>query len=543
MEKRLRISRNTRISLILSWALALSGVSIPAYSQNSSVEKAPKLVVGITVEGMSEEYIDLLRELFGDNGFNYILANAVTLTDVDYGSLLDGPSYNSIIHTGASPAVNGIPSEYIYNPTTHRAVPTLNSEAPSAADENYSPSRILASTLADEVKIHGDGLGQVHSIAASPAMAITAGGHTPNSTYWINDISGKWTTSTYYHDRPTFIQYRNRMTPVSAKLDTLTWSPTLNISNYPALSSIKKEFPFKVRFLYGDSDRYTRYKSSPVVNDEITDLAIEYIDKLDLGKHEEPDMLNIGYTLQPFPYSNDQNERAQTLDGYLRFDKNLDRLFSAIDRGPGLDRTLFFIVGTPLSSRSRKEDERWRIPTGEFSTKKAISLLNLYLINKYGNGDWITGYNNGYFYLNPNAASTHGADLADVRTDAVSFLRRMSGIAYAYSIDDIIDGKVNEDIIKPRNVRIDAVGDIFISVLPGWEVTEENPVIPAGNQIYRLGSATAPAYILYPKLEKNTVSSVVDARAIAPTIASIMRIRPPNGATLSPIRLKRKENK
>lgn len=541
MGKMIKLSSCLRYTLVFGWATVLVSVSHTAASQTSSAPQTPRLVIGITVEGMTEEYIDLLKEYFGDKGFNYILKNGVTFTDIEFGNLMDGAAYNAIIHTGAAPAINGIASENTYNPTARRVVPVLNSSAPSDADENYSPIRILASTLSDEIKIHSDGLGQIHSIAPSASMAITAGGHTPNSTYWINDVSGKWTTSTYYQDRPTFLQYRNRINPVSAKLDTLTWIPTLSISEYPTLSSIKKEFPFMVRFQYGEPDRYIKYKASPIVNDEITEVAIDYIGKFELGKHQEPDMLNIAYTLQPFPYSSSTDEKGELLDGYLRFDRNLSSLFSAVENGPGMENTLFFIVGTPVSYRSRRDDDKWGLPTGEFSPKKAISLLNLYLINKYGNGDWISGYSDGYFYLNETTAFTHGADPAQIRADAAAFLRRMSGVAYSYSIDDIVDGKVNDDIIKSRNIRLDCVGDVFVSVLPGWEINDTENKNSTSRPVQRFGNSTAPAFLLFPYLEKDTITSVVDARAIAPTVASILRIRPPNGASASPVRLKRLE--
>ena len=39
-------------------------------------------------------------------------------------------------------------------------------------------------------------------------------------------------------------------------------------------------------------------------------------------------------------------------------------------------------------------DPRFNIPTGEFSSKKAVSLLNMYLMALYGNGSWVNGYFN-----------------------------------------------------------------------------------------------------------------------------------------------------
>lgn len=76
-------------------------------------------------------------------------------------------------------------------------------------------------------------------------------------------------------------------------------------------------------------------------------------------------MLNLGYTLRPFLYARDADTRAEAMDSYLRLDRDLARLFSVIDeKGPGMDRTLVFVSGTPLTNRSRRDDEKWESPSG-----------------------------------------------------------------------------------------------------------------------------------------------------------------------------------
>lgn len=528
------------IKRILTLCVAMTS-AISAYCDNSMPNNnvRPKLVVGITIEGLSNDYIDLLKDCLSDSGFNFVIDKALTISNIDYGTPLDATACNAIIHTGAAPMINGIPSSGYFQPLTKRVVPVLNSESPSAADESYSPKRLLSSTLSDELKIESAGIGRIYSIAPDASMAIIAGGHAANSVYWINDVSGKWTTSTYYSERPVFLQYRNRMRPISSRLDTLTWTPSVQPSLYPGIPSIRKSYPFSVRFPYGYTNRYPRYKSSPVVNDEVTEVATEFIKNMGLGNNEDTDMLCVTYTLQPFPYGNSNDEKMQIMDGYIRLDKNLMTLLTAINEGPGLANTLLFIAGTPLNSTARKDDEKWRLPGGEFSVKKATSLLNLYLINKFGNGDWIIGYHNGFFYLNPSTISDHNVDAGIVRKEGADFLKRMAGVSYAYSIDEIADRKVLDNAAAhSRNIRYDAVGDINITISPGWRIKNEDNDNEELSLSQRFVQPLAPAFILYPSIEKNKIEEPVDARSIAPTIASVLKIRPPNGASLPPLQLK-----
>lgn len=528
-----KLTRNLLPGMALT---AMSMTSFCSYSQTTG--QRPGLVIGITVEGLQWDYLNLLRDKFGDDGLGYILENATTLTDVDFGTCVDGPTANAIIYTGAAPVVNGIGSETIYNTATHRIVPTLNCDSPSAAEENFSPTRLLASTLTDEIKIEGAPDAQAHSVAANPSMAITAAGHAANSAFWINDASGRWTTSTFYQDRPAFLQYRNRMQPLEIRLDTMTWQPMASTMALPYVPAILKEYPFRVHFPYNDNTRLTKYKHSPKSNEEVTSVATEYLTNFDLGKNSATDFLAVAYTVQPYPYGKGGDERLQTIDSYLRLDRELDKFFKTVEENSGLENTLIFIAGTPVTPGSRNDDEKWRIPSGEFSVRKATSLLNLFLINKFGNGDWISGYHNGYFYLNPSTISEHKAEEKDVRREAAGFLRKMAGISYAYTIDDVIDRRVHDNAeAMSRNTNSDTSGDIFIITQPGWKVVDQHAGVPVTELAQRGATTTAPFFLISPGVTKSVINTPVDARSIAPTVASILRIRAPNGASQPPLRL------
>jgi len=51
----------------------------------------------------------------------------------------------------------------------------------------------------------------------------------------------------------------------------------------------------------------------------------------------------------------------------------------------------------------------------------------------------------------------------------------------------------------------------------------------------RWQATTSPVYILSPGLDASEIIERIDARAIAPTLARILRIRSPNAASAAPI--------
>lgn len=524
-------------------ALVASLVTIGVSAQVPA--KRPSLVVGIMVEGLNDDYLELLRNYFGDDGFKLLLDRSVKLDNVEYGHGIDPTAATAMVMTGTTPSVNGIVGATVYNSESRKATPILLDKdyVGNFTTETYSPRGLLVSTLADEIRINDAGVGHVYSIAPDPQAAVILAGHAANSGVWINDIDGKWSTTTFYKDLPPVLSRRNYSMPLSSRLDTLAWKPSMVPEKYPDLPEHKKLYPFSHRFARNDRDRYREFKRSASVNTEVTDVATDFIMTTKMGTRGVTDMLNIAYTLTPYLYTRDADNRIETQDAYIKLDRQLARLFKAIKDGPGLDNTLVFMAGIPSPSSFTRDDPKWNIPYGEFSPRKAISLLNMYLIAIHGNGDWVTGYHAGHFYLNQKLIKDRGLDLQTLRTEAAEFIGRMSGISRIYTIDDILAGRIDDaDVTLRRNTSLGVAGDIIIRVAPGWEVVEDDSIDPNDKeyvgQVSRLATPTSTAYIMAPGVPATTISTPVDACIIAPTVARILRIRSPNAAALTPLRLR-----
>ena len=527
-------SRNRLAALILGASAAMPGLA-------QELPPRPQLVVGIVVEGLSDDYLHLLRNHFGQNGFRRLADKGVTIRDLDFGTPLDGAASTAMLYTGASPAVNGIGASTVYNRDDRRPRPALNDEATigNFTTETLSPAPIGASTLSDELRIASGGLGYAYSIAADPSEAIIMAGHAGNSAFWINDHTGKWATTTFYRDLPQKPQEVNHRTPLENRLDTLQWVPLMAIDRYPDLPSYKKAYPFRHTFLRGDKNRFKAYKASAAANADIASMAVDYLRTMPLGKRDVTDMLSLSFSLDPYPYSRDADSRPELMDSYLRLDRDLGRIFDAIDAaGPGMDKTLVFVTGTPLTRRQRRDDEKWAIPYGEFSSRKAVSLLNMYLMAIHGNGEWVSGYHNSQLFLNHKLIKERGKELADIRLEAARFLERMSGVSHAWTLDEILSRQASEDPeALRRNTVAATAGDVLIAIAPGWQEVDDDSDTEAPVTVSRAVASTATAFILAPQVAPRKIEIPVDARVIAPTVCRLLRIRSPNGASLPPLRL------
>ncbi len=518
--------------IILSLIASMVTMSLSAQVNT----KRPSLVVGIMIEGLDQMYIDQLRSYFGEKGFNRLLKDGVILQNVDYGTPLDNVAATAMLYTGAAPSVNGIPSQYVFNYNKGLSHPILfdSDKIGNYTNETYSPKALSVSTLSDELKIDGDGLNQIHSIAPDAQQSIIMSGHAANSAFWINDASGKWASTTYYKDVPSPISTRNYKYPLSARLDTISWTPSMDIGLYPDVPEHRRTYPFRYTFPNNDVDRYRKFKESACVNNEITSIAIDYIKSHSLGSHKGlTDMINIAYNLTPYEYSRDAYNRVETMDAYIKLDRSLTQLFDFIDSSVGIDNTLVFVAGTPSRLAVSRDDERWNIPHGVFSYTRATSFSNLYLSGIYNRQEWVKGIYNNQIYLNHKAINDSKLNITTIRKELAEFLSQMEGIANVYTIDDILLGKAGEqpEIIR-RNTNFKYSGDIIFTIIPGWEIEKDDKT---NNIVVRNACASAPIYILTPSVEAQTITYPVDARAIAPTVARLLRIRSPNAAASTPL--------
>lgn len=478
----------------------------------------PKLVVGIMVDQLRTDYIDYLRDLFGERGLKLLADSGLNLRNVDFGVAgLNGGVATAEVMSGAYPRTNGVTSVL-------------------TATGQLSPDQLTVTTIADELAIDGGGMANVYAIAPDRATAVALGGHAANSVIWLDPNSGQWTTDSYYGPLPQTAALRNGRQAVAARIDTMVWKPVLPIDRYPGVAPKKKFYPFRYTFPTSDRDVYRRFARTPLMNREVTDLAIDFINGLKLGNRgsDATDMIGIGLTAAPYKEASDGNYRLELADSYIRLDGQIERLLNAIDSTVGLDHTVVFLSSTGYCDEAVPEDPQFRIPGGELSLKRMKSLLNSYLTAKYGNGDFVEKIEDNVLTLNYKTIDEKHLDLNEVLTASRSFLNRMSGVDRVFTFDEILSGNTPEARALQLSTDPHTAPDLTIDYQSGWTVIDDLKY-PVTEKVVRSSAVATPAFILAPALEAETINTPVDATALAATVSGILRIRSPN-ASRQPIR-------
>lgn len=490
----------------------------------------PRLVVGIVVDQLRTDYIEYLQSLFGEGGFRRLMHEGAYLRNVDFPTASpDAVSATAMLYTGAMPSQTGISQSGVYDRSRSRMQPVL------AHGNSYTPQPLLLSTVTDELVIDGIGLGSVYSLSADPQQAVVMAGHAGKGAYWISDHDARWTGAPYYNDTYSPLGRAGYRMP-SQKLDTMQWKPVLNLDRYPGIPAQKRHYPFRYTFPHSDREAITRFLASPMANREITRAAIDCLQQMHMGSNPQTiDMLNIGYSAAPYKYVKDGDYRLELQDTYLRLDADLAQLFEAIDRTVGLDKTLVFLSSTGYYDDATVDAEKYRIPTGRFSVKRAVSLLNSYLSATYGNDTYISGYAASQFYLNDKAITTRGLDSDRIAADARDFLARMAGVSRAFTMDDIVSGGADTQRLR-NSLDPKHCGDLYVNYTPGWTVVDDTAYPVVEHQV-RTAVATAPFFLMGADVPPQVIGTPVDATVIAPTVTQTLRIRAPNGASARPLLL------
>ena len=523
--------------LLKSFLVGLAGIQ----GVTLMAESRPKLVVGIMVDQLRTDYIENLRGMLSQGGFRRLMDNGVYFKDIDYmvpGG--DAASASAVLQTGAYPRQNGVAGEKVFDPQSKSLKSVFHDDTyiGNFTNETYSPSSLRVTTFTDEIAVANKGKSKIHSISPNAAQAIVLAGHAGTSAFWINDETGRWSSSTYYSRPPVYLQNQNYNSPLISRLDTMRWMPLRKGEPYPDISSQESNSGFRHSFSRSDKDVFSLYKSSPYVNSDITQAAIEYVTGLSLGKEgEKTDVLNLGYNLNVYPAFSNDDYKFELQDAYLRLDKDLERLFNTLDREVGKDNVLIYLFSTGYFTEPKTDTETYKLPGGIFSVKRAVSLLNAFLVAKYGNGAFVDQYANGHIYLSKNLLEEKNLDPVKVAEESRDFLVKMSGVADAYTLADISSLAVSHLEAQRRAIDPKTAGDIILDFNPGWTVVDDSRY-PSVNQDNKTTSYPGPGFIMGQGLSPQVIDETVEAVEIAPTLSRIMRIRSPNSAASKPLTLK-----
>jgi len=323
-------------------------------------ENTPKLVIGIVVDQMRYDYLTRFESKFGEGGFMRMINDGFNCKNhhFNYVPTYTGPGHASVF-TGTSPMNHGIISNYWYDKYTDKSVYCASDDSVTAVGvetekEKMSPRRMKTTTVADQLKLHTQNRSKVIGISLKDRGAILPAGHSANAAYWFRGKEdGKFITSTYYNNElPKWVNNFNANTSSYLK----TWNTVLPVNEYsesgsdnnsfeePFKGKALATFPYDLKELAKENGGYDILKATPFGNEMTTDFAIAAIKNEAMGVDNITDFLTVSYSSTDYVGHQFGVNSVEVEDTYIRLDKDLEKLFSYLDKEVGEGKYTVFLT-------------------------------------------------------------------------------------------------------------------------------------------------------------------------------------------------------
>ncbi len=509
-------------------AVALSALETRAAS-------VPKLVVNITIDQLRSDYMEAFMPLYGDKGFRRILQEGRVYTQAEYPvEKLDRSVAIASVVTGTIPYNHGIISECWLDRSTLRPVCCVDDNDYRGVEtrEMSSPKYLSVSTVSDELKVASEGKALVYSIAPFRDAAILNAGHAADGAVWLDDEDGVWCSTAYYGGLPSWALVRNQYHAIGKNLKKTVWEPSSDlVGNFSYFLSKGMKTPFQYKF-NGDNN-VVSFKTSGLINTEVCQLAENCLRSSMMGSDDIPDYLALTLYAGNFNHMPASEGPTELQDIYVRLDGAIAMLLEAVESKVGLNNTLFVLTSTGYSDQENFDLASYRIPTGNFDIQRATSLLNMYLMAIYGQGQYVEACYGTDIYLNHKLIEEKQLNLVEVQNRSQEFLIQMSGVKEVYTSHRLLLGSWTPQISRIRNsYNTKSSGDIYVQVSPGWRLINE---VTKENRLIRETYVPFPILFFGAGVLPERINTPVSVDRIAPTLAQTMRIRAPNACSSAPL--------
>lgn len=530
----------------------LAGTAIIAAAQ-VNLNKQPKLVVGIMVDQMRYDYLFRYKSHYGKGGFNRLLGEGFSCenTQYDYVPTFTAPGH-ACVYTGATPAVNGIIANEWYDPEQkkHRYVttdPRYKTVGASGKVGQHSPTVMLSSTVTDELRLATNFKSKVVGVCLKDRGSILPAGHIPDASYWFDDATGNWITSSYYPDSlglPGWVntfnarklpeQYCNqvwdKLPGVNYEESFENWSGIYDQARYAV--SLSGGFPHNLAALRKKMGlgvlRYTPYGNTLTL-----DFALEAIQKMNLGADEITDFLCLSFSATDYAGHQFGVHAMETEDIYLRLDNDLSNLLTFLDQKFGKDNVLVFLTADHGGAETPAHLRKIGIPAGVFPESQIDSLLQIELNSVFDiKADIIEEISNQQIWFN-----TARLDSLELPVDAVSvvaaeWLKKQKGIYDVYTRNELQLLPYDHPFapMLRRGIHPRRSGHVIFQLDPAWHPDD---------QLFGKGGTTHGSSYAYDRhvpliwygngIKPGFTHRQVSVCDIAPTVSAMLRIMEPNG--------------
>lgn len=526
----------------------------------SANDYEPRIVVGITVDQMRADFLHRYYDHFSEGGFKRLMEFGYMCNDhhFSYAPTYTGPGHASI-YTGTTPAYHGIVANdwykrdegklvYCASDTSVYGISDMqHSDYDFGKSGAMSPRRLISSTISDEMKIGQGGECKTIGISLKDRGAILPAGHSADGAYWFygKDL-GQFITSSYYMEHiPAWVMEFNNSGRV-AELMAEGWNKLLpheayygcTHDNNPWEGSYKGEisptFPYDLEGLMDKNGGYDVIKSVPAGNTIIVDMALAAIDGESLGEDEICDLLALSFSATDYVGHRCGPHAQETMDMYVRLDRELKRLFDALDDKIGRGKWTVMITADHGAAMVPSHGEYLGLPTSYWAPGDMQDRIEEALDVRFGEAKWIENVSNNSIFISKKALGKTEVSKEEIQRYVAELALEENGLMQAIAECDLA-AKAAVDMFAARiyNGHQPGVsGDVKLILKPGWLTYGRTGTSHGSPYTY---DSHVPCIFYGAGVQRGSTWERTNIKDIAPTLCGILGIPYPNATTGKPI--------
>lgn len=525
------------------------------YSQEKKtlqVNTKPKLIVGIVVDQMRNDYIYRYWNRYGNGGFKRLVNDGYYFKNAHYNYIptYTGPGHCSI-YTGATPRVHGIIANEFFNRKSgvdvycceDTSVRTIGSPSKNGL---MSPRRQLSSTIGDELIMSSNHRSKVFAVALKDRSSILPAGHAADAAFWFDDSTGNFISSSWYvKTLPKWLVDFNSKNTAKTYLEK-GWSTLYPIESYSnsiaddnsyEASPNKKEkavFPYDYKSQI-EKNKYSIIKATPYGNTLTKDLAIACLKNEQLGKDDETDLFSVSFSSPDIVAHSYGPRSVEVEDIYLRLDKDIEELLNELDKEVGKNNYTVFLTADHGGADVPNHLLDNKIPAGYLKDKKLTKKIKTYFEHTYCDTLLFTYVTNEQVYLNNKRIEEEKLNLDEIEKKLADFLITVHGIAEAYPSKILKNESFDKNdyrTLLQNGYNHKLSGNVCFIYNPAWmDYTEKGTTHGAGYNY----DTHVPIIFYGNGIKKGDTFSYITITQIAPTICELLKINQPNSTIAEPL--------
>ncbi|HEY4425190.1 MAG TPA: alkaline phosphatase family protein [Pyrinomonadaceae bacterium] len=565
--------RRTFLCFVLTISVFFSSVGFAQRRPQPAVQKRPKLVLLIVVDQFRYDYLERFGDLFGPDGFRRLIRDGASWAQSNYDHM---PTYTAPGHgtmmTGAYPAESGIIGNEWLDRATGKRITSVSDESVKLLGGNpndpaSSPSRLMASTVGDELRLATNDRAKVIGISVKDRSAILPAGRHANAAYWFNWLTGTMVSSTYYFNQlPAWVTSFNNTKPAD-KYFGAKWERLLPEAEYlkragpddPKWEDVSNAWTpdtntFPHTITGGETAPgqkfYTALDYTPFTNDILVSFAQNAIVNEQLGQDDDTDVLTVSFSANDYvghrfgPYS------QEVMDVTLRTDRNIATLLDFVDSRIGLANTLVAFTADHGVSPIPEHAAAMGLGGGRIPFETVMGKIQAaisarynpqgkkpdpsadYLLRFQEGTAWREWFINNNIYFNYDALKRDGVDVEEFSQVVIRAALSVPGIARCFSRLQLLRGATSvTDPIERRALHgfyPSRSGDVVLVAEPYKYIAETITATHGSPYSY---DTHVPTIIMGAGVNAGRYLEPATPADIAPTLSAILRITAPSNST------------